>query len=300
MLLKDNKMTAIGLAVAAGIFILGGYFYVSQEGVQRFEDFLYDHELDEAIRYRDISYSPLFDAISLENVDLDVEVMKGVGVNLTGNMDTLVFSGGRDDDGLEISFSNYKLITDPTQKEQQQNIIYALSAEPLKMVRQMGIKETALDGRLSYQYDNDDDRLNLGLMLDAENIAGLSTNLEFERARKLINLKLSDLTANNIMNLQNLMEEFGRVEFSLMEAEIVDHGFLEKMAYMNALSAFRYDRAINHNMEIDAVKYVQSDKGDKGKALWEGVDEDSGDVLKSFITMGVIWIFQSIQNVRSD
>lgn len=286
MNLKDNKLLAMGLSAVAGVLVLGGYFYASHEGVRRFEDFLYDQDLRDAIRYRDISYSPLSDTISLEDVDLDMEVMKGMGVNLTGNLDTLIFSGGRDDDELEVNFSGYKMVTDPTQQEQRQNIVYAIAAEPLKIVRQMGIKETVLDGGFSYQYDRDDDKLYLGLMLDADNIAGYSTNLELERARKLINFKPSDMTANSVMNPQTLLEEFGRIEFSSLQAEIVDHGFLEKIAYMNALSAFRYDQAINNDMDIDAVKYIQAEDISKDKAIWEEMDKDSIEALKDFMATG--------------
>lgn len=282
----DMKVMFGGVAAVVGALLIGGYFYVSKKGVERFDDFLYDNDLSDAIRYRDASYSPLSDSITLEDVDLDLEVMKGLGAKLTGNLELLRISGIRKKRALQISFGGYRVVTDPSPEERQNNLFYALADDPLKRLGQLGIQETKLGGGVNYDYDRDEDILRLGIALDAEQVAGYAADVMLARARKLAELKPSDLNASTVMNLGRLLEEFGRIEFVSGEARVEDHGFLKKLAYLEALSGFRYDLALNgKEPTIDAVAFRRVDQSGT-KEMDDVLDDASRKAITSFRASG--------------
>lgn len=282
----DKKVIFAGTAAVVGVLLIGGYFYASGVGVEKFENFLYDNDLSDAIRYQDASYSPLSDTITLEDVDLDLELMEGLGAKLTGNLETLSIAGARDERTLQIHFAGYRMVTDPSPEERQSNVLYVFADEPLKLIRQMGIRETRLGGGVLYDYDRDEDRLELGLALDADHIAGGTVNVVLARARKLAELKPADLEMGTVMNLGRLLQEFGRIEFVSGEAQVEDHGFLKKIAYLDALSRFRYDQALNaREPTVDAIAFQRV--AEPGGEEFDGaLDGDSQKALRSFHASG--------------
>lgn len=282
----DRKLLVGGSAALVGVVLVGGYFYASSIGVEKFEDYLYDNDLSDAIQYRDAAYSPLTDTITLNDVDLDLGVIKGMDAKLKGSLEMLSISGVSDESTIAIRFEGYPMVTNPTPEERHGNILYAFADEPLKLMRQMGVDATQVGGELSYDYDRDDDLLNLGMALDMQNVAGYAINIQMARARKLVDLRLSEIEARTIMDLRRLLEEFGRIEFVSGEARIADHGFMKKLAYLNALSSFRYDKALNRKTPmIDAVAFRNGDVREM-KEFDDMLDGDNRKALSAFLSSG--------------
>ena len=76
-----NKNSLIyGIAVAVLVILFSSYFYIGGKGVKTFEDFLYDNDLSDAIQYHDVDYSPLSDTITLDNIDLEINLFE-IGKN---------------------------------------------------------------------------------------------------------------------------------------------------------------------------------------------------------------------------
>jgi hypothetical protein len=280
MNITANKPVVLGGAAALGLLVIGGYFYVSSVGVEKFEDYLYDNRLQDALRYRDASYSPLSDTITLKDVDLELVVfdsgkqakasagfdplaMLGAAMaqpvqkKLTGNLETLSLKGVSKKDRIEVRFSGFHVITDPTPRDMEHNVLYEFAAAPMAILRTLGIEETRLGGRLSYQYDQDDDTLRLGIGLDADAIAGTELDLELGRARRLVEARIPELVFGAIADLGGLVEEFGRVEFISLQAKVEDHGFVQNMSYLDALARFDYAKALNGGHEVDALRLAE-------------------------------------------
>lgn len=299
-----NKPVVIG-AAAIGVVTIAGYFYAASVGVEKFEDFLYDNDLRDVVRYRDAAYSPLSDTITLKDVDLQL-AMSGDGRGraapaglgplalmgaamqkpmVTGTLASLSLKGVSKKDALEVRFSGYELMTDPTPGDVAENFVYQVLSGILPTLKQLGVEHTRLDGGFSYRYDRDDDTLELGLMLDGEHLADMSLSLELGRARGLVQAKLPELAMGAFMNPGALVNDFGRIEFVRLSAEIDDHGILEKLAYLSALASFKYDKALNDGLGIDAVEFVQRDDSlDTG--MRDVLDDAAIASLKKFQTRG--------------
>lgn len=296
--IQKNKPIVIGGAAVA-IVAVAGYFYASSVGVEKFEDFLYDNDLRDAVRYRDAAYSPLTDTITLKDVDLDLAMLgNGRGgassgglaalmgapqkqPSITGNLATLSLTGVSKEDELAVRFTGYELDTNPDRSDIQGNFLYQTLSDILPLLQRLGVEQTRIDGGFSYRYDKDDDTLELGLMLDGQHLAEIAVNLELGRARKLVQAELPELAMGAVMNPLALLGELGRIEFVRLNAEIDDHGVLEKVAYLDTLSNFRYDKALNSGLGVDAVEFVRKD--DRLDQQMQGVlDEDGIEALKKF------------------
>ncbi|HSH30156.1 MAG TPA: hypothetical protein VK971_09645 [Thiohalobacter sp.] len=284
MTAKLNKGIVVGGAAAVlGVALIGGYFYAAGAGVERFEDYLYENDLEDAIRYREIAYSPLSDTLTLEDVDLELDLGPG---KLTGHLDSLEFIDASEEDGLQLRFAGYRMISDPTPDEVRDNMLYQITLDQQRLLRQVGIEETVLSGEIDYRYDRDDDRLALRAGLDAENVAAYAGALELERARRLVDIRPADLQLRSLTDIQKLMDEFGRIEFASMEAEIEDHGFLERRAYLETLSGFNYAAALNGEEPVlDAVAFRQNGGG-AGREPDLPLDKDSTEALNAFLARG--------------
>lgn len=283
--MSQTSKKPIVFAIAGGIaaLLIAGYMYASSAGVKKFEDFLYDNDLSGSLRYDEASYSPLSDTITLEDVELEVVVME-MGPqkeHVTGRLDSLSIEGASVDNKRRIAFSGYELVTSPSDGERQTNILYQMLDEPLKFINRMGIEQTRLDGSVAYDWDRDDENLELGVSLDAENIASYSISLRFSHARKLVDIDPSRFIMTALMNPKGQMEEFGRVEFVSLNASVKDYGFMERMAYLDAISRFDYGSALNSDTEIEAVAATRQDETDK-KQMAEFLDEDSIEAVSSF------------------
>ena len=287
MSLAANKPVVFGIAAGVAVVVIAGYLYAAGKGVDKFEDYLYDNDLSDVVRYRDVSYSPLSDTITMQDVDLDLVVVDAgrQQKKLTGNLESLSLEGASDDSKRRIAFSGYELVTDPGDTERRENIIYDILAEPLKTVRRLAIEETRLDGSVAYEYDRDDERLMLAIALDAANIAAYSMDVSFERARKLVDTDLSELMLASLFNLKQQLQEFGRVEFVSLHASIEDYGFFERMMYLDTLAGFSYAEALNNDADFDAMKVSRQGKG-AARDMAEFLDEDSIEALTAFQTRG--------------
>jgi len=287
MSLASNKPIVLGVAAGVVVVVIAGYLYAAGKGVEEFEDFLYDNDISDAIRYRDVSYSPLSDTVTMQDVDLDIVVVDAgrQQKKLTGNLESLSLEGASDDDKRRIAFSGYELVTDPGDAERRENIIYDVLAEPLKTIRRMAIEETRLDGSIAYDYDKDDEHLMLALALDAGNIASYSMDVTFERARKLVDTKLSDFMLAALFDPKRQLQEFGRVEFVSLNANLEDYGFIERMMYLDTISGFSYANAVNNDTDFDAVKATRQGEN-AGRDMAEFLDEDSIEALTAFQTQG--------------
>jgi hypothetical protein len=299
-----NKPVVLG-AAAIGVVAIGGYFYAAGAGVEKFEDFLYDNDLREVIRYRDASYSPLSDTITLKDVDLELAVFgsgrgnaTSGGLNpfalasaardkpvITGNLASLSLKGVSKKDALEVRFTGYELVTDPDRSDIDGNFLYQTLAGILPELKRLGVDQTRLDGGFSYRYDKDDDTLELGVMLGGQQLADVAVSLELGRARRLVQTKLPELAMDAFMNPGALLNDFGRIEFVRLDADIDDHGVLEKLAYLNALASFKYDKALNDGLDLDAVAFSQQD--DSLDREMQGVLDDGAiETLKRFQAKG--------------
>jgi len=287
MSLANKKPVVIGAAAGVGLILIAGYFYVAGKGVEEFEDTLYDNNMSDAIHYRDVSYSPLTDTISMEDVDLEVVVMD-LGEKkqkVTGNLDSLSIEGARDESKRRIAFTGYKLVTSPDATERQENILYQVLAEPLQFVNKMGVEETRLDGRVAYDYDRDDETLALEIAIDAKNIASYSMDVTFERARKVVDTDFSKLMLAYFTNPKQQAEEYGKVEFVSLNANLEDYGFIQRVMHMEALGGFSYANALNSDMPFDAIE-ASRQKGNTNLEMNEYLDEDSIEALSDFSTEG--------------
>ena len=283
-----SKPVIAGVGVGVLVILTAGYLYASSEGVERFEDFLYEHDLRDAIRYDDADYSPLSDTITLTDVELDIVVLDLGGGNsqkVTGRMKSLALEGASDEDKRRISFSGYGLATDPSESELRENVLYQLLAEPLRVVRQMGIDETSLDGSVAYDYDRDDKTLGLSAYLSAEKVASVELSLALDRARKLVESELSSVVAESMMNPMKPLQDFGKIELVSFDAKVRDFGFIENMAYVQGISRFNYSQALNNEEPIEALKPVKVDE--KTRLDVEGViDQESVEAMGAFLSKG--------------
>jgi hypothetical protein len=279
----SKKPLVLGIAGGIVVVLIAGYMYASSAGVEKFEDFLYDKDLTEALRYQDASYSPLSDTITLENVDLGIVVME-MGPQkqqVTGRFDSLSIEGASDDNKRRIAFSGYELVTRPSAGERQANALYQVLDEPLKIINRTGIEQTRLDGSVSYDWDRDDEELVLGVSLDAENIASYSINLRLSHARKLVDIDPSTFIMAVLMNPAAQMAEFGKVEFVSLDASVEDYGFMKRLAYLDAVSRFDYGSALNDDAPFEAVAANLNSESDRMQ-MAKFLDEDSIEALSSF------------------
>jgi hypothetical protein len=283
MSLANKKQVVIGAATGVGLILIAGYFYMAGKGVEEFEDVLYDNNLSDAIHYRDVSYSPLTDTISMEDVDLEVVVMN-LGKKqekVTGNLDSLSIEGARDENKRRIAFTGYKLVTSPGATEREENILYQVLAEPLQYVSRMGVEETRLDGRVAYDYDRDDETLAIEIAIDAQNIASYSMDVTFERARKIVDTDLSKIVLAYFVNPKQQVEEYGKVEFVSLNANLEDYGFIQRVMYMDAISGFSYANALNNDAPFDAIE-ASRDNGNATHGMEKYLDADSIEALSDF------------------
>ncbi len=283
----SKKPLVLGIAGGIVALLIAGYMFASSAGVDKFEDFLYDKDLTGALRYRDASYSPLSDTITLEDVELEVVVME-MGPQkeqVTGQLDMLSIEGASDESKRRIDFSGYELVTRPSDSERKANVLYQVLDEPLKFIHRMGIEQTRLDGSVAYDWDKEDENLVLGVSLDAENIASYSINLTLSHARKLVDIDPSTFMMAALMNPKGQMEEFGKVEFVSLNASVEDYGFMKKLAYLDAISRFDYGSVLNNDVAFEAVAAVQNSESDK-KQMAEFLDEESIEAVSSFRASG--------------
>ncbi|MGB5259999.1 MAG: hypothetical protein WBO34_05680, partial [Gammaproteobacteria bacterium] len=210
MSLPNNKMLTYGIIAGVVVVILGAYLYVAGKGADEFEDYLYDNDLSDALRYRDMDYSPLSDAIAMKDIELEF-VLFNMGrdeAKISGHLDSLVIEGVSDDDEIRISFSGFEMVTDPGESDYRDNFLYTLIKDQLKIINQMGIEETSLEGSVTYAYDADDKHLEIGINLNAEGIAGVNAELALDRARKLVDSKIETLIAGAMSNPRKQLDEF--------------------------------------------------------------------------------------------
>jgi hypothetical protein len=284
---KSKKPVVLGVAGGVVVLLIAGYMYASSAGVEKFEDFLYDKDLDRALSYQDVSYSPLSDTITLEDVELEVVVME-MGPQkqqVTGRFDSLAIEGASNGSKRLVAFSGYELVTRPSDSERKANILYQMLDEPLKFINRLGIEQTRLNGSVAYDWDRDDENLVLGVRLDAENIASYSLDLSLSHARKLIDIDPSTIMMAVLMNPEGQLEEFGKVEFVFLDASVEDYGFMKRLAYMDAISRFDYGNALNNDVAFEAAPATRHSEDEK-KQMAEFLDEDSIEALSSFMTDG--------------
>lgn len=287
MSLANNKPLLLGIAGGLAAILVAGYFYAAGKGVEEFEDFLYDNDLRDAIRYRDVSYSPLSDTITLEDVDLEVVVMElgDQQQKMTGKLDSLVIENASKESRQSIHFSGYHLVTDPSPSERKENIVYQLLDDPLKFVQQMGVDETSLSGTVAYDYDRDEETLSMVIALDAGNIARVSLELSLAEARKLVDTEVSDFILASVMQPKQQQEEFGKVELVSLSADLEDHGFVERLMYMGAVSDFDYANVLNNDLPFDALEAARASEADRDN-MAKYFDEDGVEILSNFRARG--------------
>ena len=305
---QNRNVVVGGTAALVVIAVIAVYFYVANYGVRKFDDYLYENNLRDSIGYRKASYSPISGTITLKDVDLDVvlfdaekvigrvtgfeqgflrELSGGLGLikKLTGNVKTLTIKDSVKKDRLTMKFKGYELYTAPTERDIERNFLYEATYEQLAMLNQMGIDETSLDGEFFYHYDRNKDNLSVGLGIDGESVAAFSMNLNLSRARRLVDSPISELLLSAITDPESLDDQLGRVEFVSMDAAIRDHGFLAKMAYLDAVSDFRYDVALSENAKFDALELYKVKQQDPDP-LTASIDESSNKALREFSATG--------------
>jgi len=284
---NNKKPLMLGVAGGVAVILVAGYLYAASKGVEEFEDFLYDNDLSDAIRYQDVSYSPLSDTITMQDVDLQVVVLEfgGQQQKMTGQLESLSIEGARNENKRRVSFSGYELVTNPSASERNENVVYQFLDEPLKFASRLGVRETRLDGSVAYAYDRDDESLALGFSLDAENIASYAMDVTLDRARKVLDTELSEFIVAAVMNPKRQADEFGRVELVSLNANLEDYGFVERLMYMEAISGFNYANVLNNDMSLDAVEAV-SQNAEAKREIAEFLDDDSIEVLSAFAAEG--------------
>jgi hypothetical protein len=285
---QTNKKPLV-LVIAGGlaVVLVAGYIFAAGKGVEEFEDFLYDNDLSDALRYRDVSYSPLSDTITLDEVELEFVVLD-LGPKqekVTGRLGLVSIEGASDDSSRTIAFRGYELVTRPSESDLKENILYQVLDEPLKFINRLGIEGTRLDGSVTYDWDREEENLSLGVSLDAENIASYSVSLVLSRARKLVDIDPSTFLMAALMDPKSQAEEFGNVEFVSLNASVEDYGFMERMAYMDTISRFDYGSALNNDAPIEAVAVARHSENDK-QQMAEFLDEGSIEAVSSFMTQG--------------
>lgn len=303
----QNRALILGAAATVVAAVAGAYMYAASAGVEAFEDYVHDNDLRDVLRYRDVSYSPLSDTITLADVDLEVPISPGGGGSrdpnpmallgalvggtaqgppvITGNLRSLELRGVRDEDALEVRFDGYSLLTDPSASERSGNYLYAVIGDLLPKLKNLGVRETQLGGVLSYRYDKGEDALEVGLTLDGSGLAASSVQLKLARARKLVGVDLSELLAQALANPVAQLEEFGRIEFVSLDARLDDHGIFKRLVRLEALAGFDYAKALNDDLEIDAIKLAAADDG-LDRQFDGTLDGKSIEALKAFQSRG--------------
>lgn len=283
----NKKPIVLGIAGGLAVVLVAGYIFASGKGVEEFEDFLYDNDMTDALRYDDASYSPLSDTITLDDVELEVVVME-MGQQkekVTGRFDSLSIEGASEDNKRRIAFSGYELVTRPSDSDRKENMLYQVLDVPLKLINRLGIEETRLDGSVAYEWNRDDENLVLGVSLDAENIASYTIDLALSRARKLVDIDPSTFIMTALMNPKGQVEEFGTVEFVSLNASVEDYGFMKRLAYLDAISRFDYGSALNNDAAFEATTAIEYNETDK-QQMAQFLDEDSIEAVSAFRANG--------------
>lgn len=283
----NKKPLMLGIAGGLAVVLVAGYIFASGKGVEEFEDFLYDKDMTDALRYDDASYSPLSDTITLDDVELEVVVME-MGQQkekVTGRFDSLSIEGASEDNKRRIAFSGYELVTRPSDSDRKENMLYQVLDVPLKFINRLGIEETRLDGSVAYEWNRDDENLVLGVSLDAENIASYTIDLALSRARKLVDIDPSTFIMTALMNPKGQVEEFGTVEFVSLNASVEDYGFMKRLAYLDAISRFDYGSALNNDAAFEATTAIEYNETDK-QQMAQFLDEDSIEAVSAFRANG--------------
>lgn len=287
-----NRNLIYGVAGGLAVVVIGGYFYAASKGVEEFEDFLYDKDLTDAIRYQDASYSPLSDSITLEDVDLNIVLMEfgGQQQKITGRLEEFRLEGARDENRRHIRFSGYGLVTDPSPTQVQENVLYQMLAEPLRQARMLGVTETRLDGAVGYAYERDDEKLTLTAELDVEGVGHELIELRLQRTRKLLDTDPSQYMMAVMFSPQSLMQEFGRIELVGVQASLEDYGAFERMARLAALGAFNYARALSEEdvpfEAVEAGMHVRANPKVDAQLAAANLDESSIEALMGFVRSG--------------
>jgi len=149
----------------------------------------------------------------------------------------------------------------------------------------MGIDEARLNGSVAYDYDSDEKTLDLRIGLSADKLGSYEIRLSLNRARKLVDIDVSDVFAKAMMNPTAQLEEFGKIELVSFDASIEDQGLIENIAYVENLSSFSYANALNNGTPIDAS--LSSKRSEKIKRELDGIlDEDGLAALDAFQSEG--------------
>jgi len=283
-----NKSSLYGVGGGVALLATAGYFYAASMGVEAFEDFLYDNELDDTVRYGEVDYSPVSDAIEMQDVELELVLMdlgRGGKQQVTGRLETLLIEGATDDHARRIAFTGLLLSTEPSKSERKENMLYGLLAEPLQLVRRMGIEEIHLDGSVAYDYDKSEKTLDVGLGLTEQKLGSYEISLSLARAHKLLDIDPDTIVMESMMNPAAQLEKIGRIEFVSFDARVEDYGLIENLVYIDSLSSFDYADALNNGTPLVASTATVSREKLK-QDMGEFLDDDSLDALNSFQTEG--------------
>ncbi len=125
------------------------------------------------------------------------------------------------------------------------------------------------------------------MALGGDRIAPSEMNIELRRARKLARM-LSDPSsafASSFFGLMKTLEELGRVEVSSLDIEVRDEGFIENVMYINSISNFSYERALNDERPFGlSGDYIMDEK--EVKRAKDVLDEDAREALARFFRQG--------------
>lgn len=283
-----NRSILYGVVGGVAVLAVAGYFYVASKGVEEFEDFLYENELDDMVRYDEVDYSPVSDTIEMQDVELELVLMdlgRGGKQQVTGRLDSLSIEGASDDNERRITFTGFVLSTDPSKSDRKENMLYGFLAEPLQVVRRMGIEEIRLDGSVAYGYDKSEKTLDLGVGLSEAKLGSYEISLSLARAHKLLDMDMDNIVVRSMTNPAAQLEKLGRIEFVSFDANVEDYGLIENLVYVDSLSSFNYANALNNGTAMAAsTATVSRDK--LKREMGEFLDDDSLDALSSFQTEG--------------
>lgn len=238
-----NKQLMI-IPGAALLVLVGGYLglssYASNKAEKRLEDWLYDHKLEDAVRWKSLSASPLGGSLTLKEVSL---------------------SGNALLDGLEVDIDKLR-ISDFVDERDLQSVQLEL-----KGVRQAGAKPgpfsvlhnlaqssgraelKPFDVSLGWRYDQGERQVKVNYQLEVPELFASQADTQLNNARnldrlgeELVGSALLSAFSNplGLLGLQRQFDTLGSIELGDTRFELKDLGYFKRTAALNE----RYDGAL--------------------------------------------------------
>lgn len=231
---KHGKIPLIAGGIAA-LVLVSGYFVVQNQIADGAEDevtrFLRDNQLDQAIRYRDLSASLLGQSVTLHHVRMDFG-------DTHGTIEAITISDFERDErsghlnSINLSIENADFPIQPSRSTWMRRA----STPPPYLI---GIDALKGDFGLNYEYDNVDGKLETSIDFKLPTLIEGNVNVNVGN----INLPPIDrISPNNFDRMRKLLVDAGKANLQATTLTVTDLGLEDKIAeYMSVKNGAALD-----------------------------------------------------------